>query len=106
MSYSADYTLAQTAAFQNQVQMSVMKAAIAIAGEAATSHATLDEKRHTLAVAVMGGLSGTLLTQFVMAAIEAGALVSGATDAQVDTAVASCWNAMAGVSNADTINVT
>jgi|SRR5579863_2561427 len=104
MAYSADYTLSQTAAFQQQVQMSVFKAAVAIANEVATIHPTLDSKRHALASEVLSNWNSNLQNQFVMAAIEAGQLVTGATDAQVDTAVASCWNGIAGVSTRDSIN--
>jgi hypothetical protein len=99
MAYSADWTLSQTNAFQNQVQMAAIKAAIAIVNEAATVHNTVDLKRHNLAVQVLNNnwANNSLLMQFVYAAIEASALVSGATDAQVDTAIATCWNGVAGV---------
>lgn len=100
MAYSADWTLSQTAAFQQQVQMSVFKAAVAIASEAFSTKGSY-AKRHALASQVLSNFTGLLQTQFVMAAIEAGGLVSGATDAQVDTAVSSCWNGVAGVTAAD-----
>jgi hypothetical protein len=94
MAYAADYTLSQSATFQQQVQMSVFRAAVNISSEAYTSKPVYN-KRHALATQV--------LTQFVMAAIEAGQLVTGATDAQVDAAVSSCWNGVAGVSASDSL---
>jgi hypothetical protein len=101
MSYAADYALSQSAPFQQQIQMSVYKAAVAIAQESRTIHPLMDAKRHTLSAQILSNFTGLLLTQFTSAAIEAGALVTGATDAQVDTAVATCWNGVAGVSAAD-----
>lgn len=105
--YSADWTLSQTSAFQQQVQMSVFKAALAIANEAATTHPALDAKRHALAVTVLGAsplgygaVNGALNMQFVWATIETG-LSGTPTDAQVDTAVSSVWNGIAGVSARD-----
>ena len=109
--YAADWTLSQTTAFQQQVQMSVFKAATAISNEAATTHPTLDAKRHTLAVTVLGTFTpgygapnGPLNMQFVWAAIETG-LTGTPTDAQVDTAISSIWNALAGVTSRDLVNL-
>lgn len=108
MAYSADWTLSQTAAFQQQVTMSIYKAAISISNEASTTHPSADAKRHNLATQVLTtqNFQGTLMPIMVPAVIEAGGLVTGATDAQVDTAVATAWNAMAGVSNRDLTNLT
>jgi hypothetical protein len=100
MAYSADWTLSQTTAFQEQVQMSVFKAAVAIANEAVSSKPAY-LKRHNLATQVLNNFTNTLMMQFVFAAIEGGGLTTGATDAQVDSAVASIWNGIAGVSAAD-----
>lgn len=101
MAYSADYALSQTASFQQQVQMSVVKAAIAIASEAFSTKGSY-AKRHALSTTVLASQTTTpWLMQFVFAAIEASGLTSGATDAQVDTAVASAWNGIAGVTAAD-----
>lgn len=101
MSYAADFTLANTASFQQQVQMSAVKAGIAISNEARTVHPDLDAKRHSLAVTVLTNFTQPLLLQFAMAVIEAGALVSGATDSQVDAQVSAVWNGVAGVSAQD-----
>jgi len=101
MAYSADYTLSQSAAFQQQVQMSTIKTAQAVASEAFSSKGAY-AKRHALATQVLSSQTTTpWLMMFVNAAIEAGALVSGATDAQVDTAVSAAWNGIAGVTAAD-----
>lgn len=109
--YSADWTLSQTSGFQQQVQMSVFKAALSISSEAATTHPILDQKRHTLAMQVLGASAagfgtpnGSLNMQFVWAAIETG-LTGTPTDAQVDTAVASVWNGIAGVSARDQVDL-
>ena len=105
--YAADWTLSQTTAFQQQVQMSVFKAALAIVNEAATTHPQVDIKRHSLALAVLsispngyGPVNGALNMQFVWATIETG-LTGVPTDAQVDTAVSTVWNGIAGVSSRD-----
>ena len=111
MSYAADWALSQTASFQEQVQMAVFKAATAISNEAATTHPTLDLKRHTLASQVLqtsgsgyGQSSGPINMQFVWAAIETG-LTGTPTDAQVDTAISSIWNEVAGVTSRDLVNI-
>lgn len=105
MAYGTDFTLAGTASFQNQVQMAVFKAANSISNEAATVHPNLDSKRHALAAQVLATFNNTLLMQFVYAAIEAGALSGTPTDAQVDAAISSCWNGVAGVSVRDSTNI-
>ena len=96
MAYSADFTLTSNAAFQNQVQMSMVKAAVAIATEARTVRNTVDQKRNALAVAILNNPTSQL-TRFIYAAIETG-LSGTPTDAQVDAAISSIWNGIAGVS--------
>lgn len=99
MAYSADFTLATAnTAFSNQVQMAIVKAAVAIASEARTVKDDLDTKRNALAVRVLNGPT-TMLPIFIFACIEGAALVTGATDAQIDAAVSSVWNGIAGVTS-------
>lgn len=101
MAYSTDFTLATAnTAFANQVQMSIVKAATQIASEARTAKDNLDQKRNTLAVRVLNAPTA-MLSIFIYACIEGGALVSGATDAQIDGAVSSVWNGIAGVTSRD-----
>lgn len=96
MAYSADMTLANTSSFQNQVQMSIVKAAVAIANSAKTTDNNIDQKRGNLASRVLQNPTSWVVP-FSYACVEAGGLTGTPTDAQVDTAVASCWNGMAGV---------
>jgi len=100
MAYSADDTLSQDPVFQGRVRMATVHAAVAIVNEAATARQNVDRKRHILAVAVLNNPSG-MVSAFTQAAIEANALVSASTDAQLDVAIASIWNGMAGVSVTD-----
>lgn len=101
MAYAADFTLSSNATFQNQVQMSLVKAAVAIAGEARTVRNTVDQKRNALAVAVLNAPNNSAqLQKFVFAAIETG-LSGTPTDAQVDTAISAIWNGIAGVTIQD-----
>jgi len=99
MSYAADYTLTGNAAFQNQVQMSMTKAAVNIASEARTVRNTVDQKRNTLSKSILNNPT-SYLTQFVYATIETG-LTGTPTDTQVDTAVSGVWNGIAGVTTQD-----
>lgn len=101
MAYAADFTLASNAAYQNQVQMSMVKAAVAIALEARTVRNTVDQKRNALAVAILNApnASATLI-KFYYACVETG-LTGTPTDAQIDTAVSSVWNGIAGVTTQD-----
>jgi hypothetical protein len=99
MAYAQDYALVISTVFQNQLQMSMIKAANSISNEARTIRNVVDQKRNRLALSILSNPSGALI-QFAFAAVETG-LISGATDAQVDTAVSTVWNAIAGVTTAD-----
>jgi hypothetical protein len=100
MSYAADDTLANTASFQTQVRCSIVKAAVNIASEARTTHPNIDQKRENLANRVLNNPT-SFVVPFSYACIEASALAGTPTDAQVDTAVATAWNGMAGVLSSD-----
>ena len=99
MPYSADFSLATNQTFLNQLQMSMVHAAVQIVSEAATTKNTIDLKRNALAKAVLNGPT-TYLNPFAFACVETG-LAGTPTDAQVDTAVSSIWNGMAGVTSHD-----
>jgi hypothetical protein len=99
MPYSADITLATTQAFVNQVQMAMIKAAINVSTEARSTHNNIDFKRETLAKEILNNYS-VWVTPFVYACVETG-LTGTPTDAQVDTAVATVWNGIAGVLSTD-----
>lgn len=101
MPYSADFTLSSTPAFQNQIQMAIVKAAVQISNEARTVRNIVDQKRHTLATAILNAPnSSAILNKFYFATIETG-LTGTPTDAQVDTAVSSVWNGIADVTTQD-----
>jgi hypothetical protein len=100
MSYTADDTLSQDATFRGRIRMSMVKAAVAIASEARTVRNLVDQKRNKLAVAILNGPS-TFMDQFTHSAIEANALVAASTDANIDTAISSVWNGIAGVTPQD-----
>jgi hypothetical protein len=99
MAYSADFSLATNTTFQNQLQMSMVKAATAISNEARTIRNVVDQKRNNLAQRILTNPSA-LVVQFAYAAVEAG-LTGTPTDAQVDTAVSGVWNAIAGITPVD-----
>jgi hypothetical protein len=102
MAYAADFALSTNVAFLNQVQMSMAKAAVSISNEARTLHATVDEKRNKLAFLVLTNPT-VYISQFAIAAIEAAGLSGTPTDAQVDSAITSVWNAIAGVTPIDLV---
>ena len=78
----------------------MIKAAIAVGNEASSSDVIIDGKRSVLSVNVLNN-PGAYVLQFTSAAIEAGSLVSGSTDAQIDAAISSVWNAIAGITSRD-----
>jgi hypothetical protein len=100
MAFSDDYALMNSAGFQQQVQMALIKAAGTIAIEAYSSKSAYT-KRHNLAVSVLINPT-TYVPQFAGAIIQSGNLTTGATDAQVLTQISAIWNIMSGVSAADT----
>lgn len=100
MAYAADDTLSSDATFRGRVRMAMVNAARQIATEARTVKATLDVKRNLLAVKVLND-PATYVDRFVQASIEAGTLVSGSTDANIDTAVSAIWNGLAGITAQD-----
>ena len=100
MAYTDDYALSQDATFQNRIEMSMIKAAIAIGNASSSGDAVVDGKRSVLSFSVLNNPSVYIL-RFTLAAIEAGPLTSGSTDANIDTAISSVWNAMAGVTSRD-----
>lgn len=102
MSYSADATLANDATFQPRIRMAIVKAAIQIASEAATSKPLVDIKRNSLATQVLNS-PDAFLTRFVAAAIEANALTLASVDANIDVAISSVWNDIAGVTQRDLV---
>lgn len=99
MPYSTDYALVISTTFQNQLQMSMVKAANSISNEARTIRNVVDQKRNRLALTILSNPSA-LVVQFAFAAVGTG-LTGIPTDAQIDTAVSSVWNAIAGVTPAD-----
>lgn len=100
MAYTADDTLSNDAAFRGRVRMAMVNAARQIATEARTVKAALDVKRNVLAVKVLND-PASYVDRFVQASIEAGTLVSGSTDANLDTAISGVWNGIAGITAQD-----
>lgn len=105
MAYIDDFTLSNDVNFQNRIRMAMIKAAIAVGNETPTVKPIVDGKRSTLSLAVLTR-PDFYLPNFTVAAIEAGIspgnpLVSGSTDVNIDTAIASVWNEMAGVTLRD-----
>lgn len=100
-SLSDQYTYSQTQTLQNQVKQAMVSAAIAISGEAQA----FNRNRTFLAIKVLspGGIVASL-PQFVAAVcndatvsstIASGGATATATDAQIQNAVNSAWNAIA-----------
>ena len=100
MAYAADDTLSQDGIFQGKVRCSIVKAALAISNEARTVKNHVDDKRQSLAKAVLND-PDLYMKRFTNAAIQASALTSSSTDAQIDVAVSSSWNGIAGVTTED-----
>lgn len=99
MSFAVDYTLAQSPAFQQQVQMALIATALTVMANSVSDPA-IQKKRQALGVVVLNAPS-EYLTRFVYAAIEEGTLVSGSADATVLAAIGNCWNFVAGVLSTD-----
>jgi hypothetical protein len=99
MAYSDDFTLANNTSFQNQVLMSMVKAAVAISSEAANAKINVGTKRNSLANAVLNNPS-QYVTRFAFACVETG-LTGTPIDSSVDIAVSSVWNGIAGVTPYD-----
>lgn len=104
MSFASSYTVANDATFKQAVQMALCLAAEQIAGEAATAHNKLDEKRHTLAMAVLVDGGVAKLQAFMNAAVPVGNLTTSSIDSVVSNTIASIWNAMAGVTASDLVS--
>ena len=100
MSYTADDTLANDPAFQAKVKQSMVKAALAISSEPETTKNVVDSKRNSLAKNCLNDPQ-SYVQRFTNAAIQAGALTSSSTDPQIDGAIASAWNGIAGVTTQD-----
>lgn len=104
MAYIDLNVLALDATFRSRLQPAMCAAANNIAAEVASAHNRVDEKRHTLAAAVLidGGVAK--LTAFAFGAVSVNPTWTTAappSDAAIDTALASIWNNLAGVSAAD-----
>ena len=99
MSFAADYALAQSPAFQQQLQMALIATALTVMANTVADPA-IQKKRQALAVVVLNS-PVEYLTRFVYAAIEEGSLTSGSSDALVLAAVGNCWSFVAGVLSTD-----
>jgi len=105
MAYVDDAALRNDMNFQNRIRMAMIKAAIAIGNEPKSSDAVIDGKRNVLSVNVLNR-PDAYVPIFTSAAIEAGTgvsnpLTSGSLDVDLDTAIASVWNAIAGITSRD-----
>src|SRR5262245_63937138 len=100
MAYTADDTLSQDGAFQGRIRCAMVKAGLAICTEARTVNNEKDSKRNSLAKSVLND-PDSYMKRFTNACIQASALTSASTDAQLDAAVASSWNGIAGVTSQD-----
>jgi hypothetical protein len=96
--------------FQGRCQMSTYRAANAVAGEdwqtANYSQAKAD-KRHQLAVTILGGSKGAMQSFFDSVAAQIGDVAdqSTLTDGQIDTAVDSVFDDIAGVTFEENVPV-
>ena len=100
MAYADDYALATNQTFLSQLLMSIVKAANSISSEAPTADATKDAKRSALATRILN-TPNAFTSSFAFACVATGTLTGTPTDAAVDTAVASVWNGIAGISSRD-----
>jgi len=110
MPYTADYDVSQNGTVNKQVRIAVIKAATAIQGEdPAALGAVQATKRATLAKAIIDGTANesskgvdSVIQSFqnVLAA-NGVATVPLAEDSAIDAGVASYWDDIAGVDNAD-----
>lgn len=104
MSFATQYTVANDATFKQAFQIALCLAAEQIAGEAASSHNKLDEKRHSLALAVLVDGGATKLQSFMNTCVPVSNLTTASIDSAVSTSIASVWNAMSGVTAADLVS--
>lgn len=97
MSFASDYANATDPAFQNRVQIAVVKAAANVAGEAQGAMGQVKWiKRHTLAVAVLAAPE-TYVQKFSFGVVREGLVTPASTDADIEFTVASLWDDFAGV---------
>lgn len=89
--------------FRTNVQLLAIKAAINIAGEAATTKQNVDSKRSGLATSVLSDRAAGYVGPFVQAIALTGnfADVTAPTEAEITTSLGGLWNAMAGITPSD-----
>lgn len=95
--FAADKDLAEDVVFRGKVEVAIVKAALAISGEATTVNPTVDLERHKLASSVIISRA-SLIGVFAFACVANGALTASSTDADVEFTVNSVWNDVAGLS--------
>lgn len=104
MSFASSYVVARDATFSQAFQIGLCNTAEQIAGEAASGHNKVDEKRHTLALAVLVDGGAAKLQAFLNTACVVSSLTTSSTDAAISSSLSSIWNAMAGVTAADLVS--
>lgn len=90
MTYATEYTDANNATLQQNIRMSIINAAIQIQNELKTT--TNHANRVQLALSVLRD-SATFAVIFAYAVVTQG-VTAASTDAQIDTAVSSVWDAI------------
>lgn len=105
MAYVDDFALSNDATFQSRIKMSMIKQAIVVLAAAPSTDATIDNKRTSLAKMVLNNPDVYILI-FSLAAIETGGgngqpLTAVSTDTNIDTAIITVWNDIAGVTTRD-----
>jgi len=89
--------------FRTNVQLLAVKAAVNVAGEAATTKPNVDAKRSNLATSVLSDRSAGYVGPFAQAIALIGNFVDVAapTEAEITTSLGGLWSVMAGVNPID-----
>ncbi len=94
---ASQWTLSQTPSVQQLVRMSMIKNALIVVAEAADeAHPLKHTKRHDLAIRVLLDPDYYLM-RFVYASVAQDTLTVSSTDAQINAAIASLYDLLAGV---------
>jgi hypothetical protein len=102
---SAQWTLSQTAAVQQNIRMSMIKNALIIASESLDpTLPILHQKRHAIATQVLRDPDYWLM-RFVYAAVAQDTLLVSSTDAQINVAVATLFNPIGCVDAIDLVPI-
>lgn len=93
--------LATDATFRAKVRIATVQAALAVQGEAHTSHATVDAKRAALACSILSDGCAAKLDAFAYACASNVAVTAASSDSDIQFTINSVFSDLAGVTGGD-----